>query len=153
MAAGPAGQGEQVMSTKHLVPILALLAGASTTTSAANPTGSVEGSLVEQPDNKPVSGSVNVTCGTVRKSGRADASGHFLIEGLPEGACTLTAAGGDFVTVAIGVNVTAGSISPLLVSVTSRAYAEKLRRDQERYQREELKRQKEMSRYRSKAMK
>src|SRR5699024_7422043 len=123
-------------------PILALLAGASAPSLAAG-TGSVEGTLVEAPTSKMVSGRVDVVCGGVRKSGRADANGHFLIDGLPEGTCTLTAAGGEFVTVTMNVSVTGGSIATVLVNVTSRDYVEKIRREQEKQQAEMVRQQRE----------
>lgn len=120
------------MKKSVLVSMLALAAGASSTVLAA-PTGSVEGTLVDQQTRKVIpNASIDVTCGKVRKSARADASGHFVVSGLPEGACTLTANSGQFVGVTLGVTVTAGSISSVLVSVTSRAYAAQLRRDEER---------------------
>lgn len=118
------------MKKSVLVSMLALAAGAASPVLAA-PTGSVEGTLVDPMTGKVVtSASIDVTCGNVRRSGRADAAGHFVVSGLPEGACTLTANGGAFVTITLGVTVTAGSISTVLVNVTSREYAARLRREE-----------------------
>ncbi len=133
------------MKTRELLPILALIAGAQTTASAA-PTGSIEGTLIEQPENKVVTGSVDLVCGKVRTSVRADGAGHFQITGLPEGRCTLTANGGGFVTVTLGVMVSSGSIATVLVGVTSRATAERMRRDEERARKEQEKYAKDMRR-------
>lgn len=137
------------MKKSVLVSMLALAAGASSTVLAA-PTGSVEGTLVDQQTGKVMAnGSVAITCGKVRKSGRADATGHFMVSGLPEGSCTLTASGGEFVNVTLGVVVASGSVSSVLVSVTSRAYAAQLRRDDAKAREEE---QKYLKRYRNKPM-
>ncbi|MBL0216241.1 MAG: hypothetical protein IPQ07_20445 [Myxococcales bacterium] len=124
------------MKTRDLLPILALIAGAQASAMAA-PTGAIEGTLVEQPSGKVVSGSVDLVCGKVRKSARADGAGHFQISGLPEGSCTLTASGGAFVTITMGVTVSSGNIATVLVGVTSRAYADKLRREEERARKEQ----------------
>ncbi len=137
------------MKTRDLFPILALVAGVQATASAA-PTGSIEGTLIEQPEGKVVTGSVDLVCGKVRKSGRADGAGHFLITGLPEGSCTLTASGGGFVTVSLGVTVSSGSIATVLVGVTSRATAEKLRRQEDQARKEQAQYLKEMRRYQKK---
>ena len=132
------------MNRRELLPFAAaLLCGVPATTYAAG-SGSVEGTLVEQ-DGKVISGNVDITCGKVRKSARADAGGHFAISGLPEGGCTLTASGGGFVTVSLAVSVTGGSISTVLVGVTSRAFAEQVRKAEEQ-------RAKEMRRYRPRPM-
>ncbi|MBA3464492.1 MAG: carboxypeptidase regulatory-like domain-containing protein [Deltaproteobacteria bacterium] len=139
------------MKRTNLLAILALVAGAQVSTAAA--TGGVEGTLVESSTGKiAANGSVTVTCGAVKKSGRADANGRFVINGLPPGQCSLTAAGGDFVTVTLGVTVSEGSISTLLVSVTSRAVAAQQRRDEERARRDAEKYRKERMKYRSKRM-
>lgn len=135
------------MKKSVLVSMLALAVGASSSVLAA-PTGSVEGTLVDQQTGKVIAnGSVDVTCGKVRKSGRADGAGHFVVAGLPEGACTLTANGSEFVAITLGVTVTGGSISTVLVSVTSRAYAAQLRRDEAKARAEQ---EKYMKRYRKK---
>lgn len=127
----------------------ALLAVLASTAAAGGATGSVEGTLVDQNTGKiSAGGSVTVKCGGVAKSARADAQGHFVVDGLPEGSCMLTAAGGEFVTVTMPVTVSAGSISTLIVSVTSRAYAAQLRREEARQRAEMLKWQKQNRRYR-----
>ncbi len=137
------------MKKSVLVSMLALAAGASSPVLAA-PTGSVEGTLVDQQTGKVMSnGSVDVTCGKVRKSGRADGAGHFIVTGLPEGACTLTASGGEFVNVTLGVTVSSGGISSVLVSVTSRAYAAQIRRDEAKARAEQ---EKYLKSYRKKPM-
>ena len=127
------------MKKSVLVSMLALAAGASSTVLAA-PTGSVEGTLVDQQTGKVMAnGSVDVTCGKVRKSGRADGAGHFVVSGLPEGSCTLTASGSEFVNVTLGVSVSSGGISTVLVSVTSRAYAAQIRREEAKAREEQQK--------------
>ena len=130
----------------------ALLAVLASSAAAGGSTGSVEGTLVEQSTGKiAAGGSVSVKCGGVTKSARADAKGHFIVDGLPEGSCMLTAVGGDFVTITMPVTVSAGSISTLIVSVTSRAYAAQLRREEARQRAEMLRWQKESRRYRAMA--
>jgi len=137
------------MKKSVLVSMLALAAGAASPALAA-PTGSVEGTLVDQQTGKVIaSGSVDVTCGKVRKSGRADGAGHFVVTGLPEGNCTLTANGPELVSITLGVTVTGGSISTVLVSVTSRAYAAQLRREEAKAREEQKKYEK---RYRNRPM-
>lgn len=126
-----------MMKKSVLVSMLALAAGASSTVLAA-PTGSVEGTLVDQQTGKVVTNAnVSVTCGKVQRSGRADAAGHFVVSGLPEGACTLTANGSEFVGITLAVTVSANSISSVLVSVTSRAYAAQLRRQEAKWRAEQ----------------
>jgi len=128
----------------------ALLAALASSAAAGGSTGSVEGTLVEQSTGKiAAGGTVSVKCGGVTRSARADAKGHFIVGGLPEGSCMLTAAGGEFVTVTMPVTVAAGSISTLIVSVTSRAYAAQLRREEARQRAEMLRWQKESRRYRA----
>jgi len=127
------------MNRKHLLPLLVLLAP----TTAFAGTGSIEGTLVEQPSGKVVTGQVNIACGAVRKSVRTDGAGHFLLSGLPEGGCTLTAAGGNFVTISLAVTVTSDSISTVLVGVTSRADADRMRKEEARIRAEQLRWQKQ----------
>ena len=127
------------MKRRDLLPIVvivasvAMLAGARLTAYAAG-TGSVEGTVVDQLSSQVVPGgkiAVSIVCGAVRKTAAVDAVGHFTIGELPEGACTLSATGSAYVTAAVAVTVAGGSIATVLVGVTSKAYVEKLRKEQE----------------------
>jgi uncharacterized protein YfaS (alpha-2-macroglobulin family) len=122
---------------------LAGLAGMPATSYAAG-TGSIEGTILDSPSGQIVSGgkiTVGVVCGSVKKTAAVDGVGHFSIAGLPEGACTLSASGSAYVTATLAVTVTAGSIATVLVNVATKAYAEKLRSEQEAQR-------KQMQRYR-----
>ncbi|MGH2900563.1 MAG: carboxypeptidase-like regulatory domain-containing protein, partial [Solirubrobacteraceae bacterium] len=93
-------------------------------------TGGVEGTVIDAQSSQIIPGgkiAVSVACGSVRRGGAVDGAGHFAIDGLPEGACTLTASGTAYVATRVGVAVTAGSIATVLVSVTTRAYMDSLR--------------------------
>jgi len=121
------------MKPRDLLPLVALLAAASGPASAAN-TGGIEGTVVDQVSSQVVGAgrvTVAVTCGAQRKSAAVDGAGHFSIGGLPAGACTLTASGALYVTSTLGVTVTDGAFSTVLVSVTTKAYMEQMRREQE----------------------
>jgi alpha-2-macroglobulin-like protein len=114
------------------VAVVAMLAGAPAADAAA--TGSVEGTVVDQLSSQVVPGgkiAVSIVCGAVRKTASVDAAGHFTIGELPEGACTLSATGSAYVTATVAVTVDGGSIATVLVGVTSKAYVEKLRKEQE----------------------
>ena len=118
------------MNARILLPLVAFLAPAI---AHAN-TGGIEGTIVDQATNQIVGGgkvNVAVTCGTVRKSDSVDGVGHFSISGLPAGSCILTASGALFVTTTLGVTVADGSISTILVHVTTKAYMEQQRKQQE----------------------
>jgi hypothetical protein len=121
------------MKRRSVLPIVAILVGVHLPAYAAG-TGSIEGTVVDQLSGQVVAGgkiSVAIVCGAVRKTAATDAVGHFSIGDLPEGACTLSATGGAYVTATLGVTVTGGSIATVLVGVTTKAYAEKQRKEQE----------------------
>jgi hypothetical protein len=120
------------MNRHHVLPIVACLVGAQLTSYAAG-TGTIEGTIVDSPSGQVVATgiAVSITCGPVHKTGRVDGVGHFTIADLPEGACTLSATGPAYVTASVAVTVAAGSIATVLVSVTTKAYVEKLRKEQE----------------------
>jgi uncharacterized protein YfaS (alpha-2-macroglobulin family) len=114
--------------------VLVALAVASPLTAYAAGTGSIEGTVVDQVSSQVVPGgkiTVSVVCGSVRKTAAVDAVGHFTLGELPEGACTLSATGGAYVTAAVSVTVAGGSIATVLVGVTTKAYVEKQRKEQE----------------------
>jgi len=117
----------------RLVLLVTILASARLTASAAG-TGSIEGTVVDQVSSQVVPGgkiAVSIVCGAVHKAAAVDGAGHFSIGDLPEGACTLSATGSAYVTATLAVTVTSGSIATLLVGVTTKAYVEKLRKEQE----------------------
>jgi len=121
------------MKRRDLLPLVVILAGLRLPAHAAG-TGSIEGTVVDQVSSQVVPGSkitVSVVCGSVRKAAAVDAVGHFTIGELPEGACTLSATGGAYVTAAVSVTVAGGSIATVLVGVTTKAYVEKMRKEQE----------------------
>jgi hypothetical protein len=121
------------MKCRILFPIVAILLGVRLPASAAA-TGSIEGTVVDQISGQIVSGgkiSVAIACGAVHKAAAVDGAGHFSVGELPEGACTLSATGAAFVTATIAVTVAGGSIATVLVGVTTKVYAEKLRKEQE----------------------
>jgi hypothetical protein len=121
------------MTCRDLLPIIAVLIGARLPAYAAG-SGAIEGTVVDQISSQVVSGGkirVAVACGPVHKTAGVDRVGHFSIAGLPEGACTLRATGSAYVTATLGVTVISGSIATVLVGVTTKAYAEQLRRQQE----------------------
>jgi hypothetical protein len=98
--------------------------------------GGLEGTLVETPTQKQVAGRVDVACGALRRTAYTDAAGQFRLRGLPAGSCTLAASGASFVPVTIPVVIQQDAIAAVLVSVTSRAYAAELRRQQQAQERE-----------------
>ena len=120
-------------------PILAL--GALVAAAALDPaaalaagTGSIEGTVIDQPTNQIVPGNkirVAITCGAVHRTANVDGAGHFAIAGLPEGSCTLTVGGASYATSYLAVTITGGSIATILVGVTSNEYLEKLRKEQQ----------------------
>src|SRR5205814_1297068 len=143
MAACPAGRSEPAMKTR-LLAVVALVAPATFASltlgiaaiAAAAATGGIEGTVIDAQSSQVIPGAggkiaVSVACGGVRRGGAVDGAGHFAIDGLPEGACTLTASGTAYVATRVGVTVTAGSIATVLVSVTTRAYMDQLRTQQE----------------------
>ena len=121
------------MKRRDLLPIVAILLGVRLPAYAAG-TGSIEGTVVDQLSTQVVPGgkiSVSVVCGAVHKTAAVDGVGHFSLGGLPEGSCTLSAAGGAYATATLAVTVASGSIATVLVGVTTKAYVEKLRKEQE----------------------
>ena len=126
------------MKPRDLLPLVAFLAAAAGPASAAT-TGGIEGTVVDQVSSQVVGGgkvAIAVTCGTVRKSAAVDGVGHFSVGGLPAGACTLSASGALYVTATLGVTVVEGAFSTILVSVTTKAYMEQVRKQQEAQRRE-----------------
>ena len=126
------------MKPRDLLPLVAFLAAAAGPASAAT-TGGIEGTVVDQVSSQVVGGgkvAIAVTCGTVRKSAAVDGVGHFSVGGLPAGACTLSASGALYVTATLGVTVVEGAFSTILVSVTTKAYMEQVRKQQEVQRRE-----------------
>ncbi|MDB4959594.1 MAG: A-macroglobulin complement component [Myxococcales bacterium] len=112
------------------IVIFAILAGSATSYAG---TGSIEGTVVDQQSGLTVPSGrieISIACGSVHKTASIDGAGHFAIAGLPAGACTLTASGSSYATVAMGVTVDDGTIATLLVSVATKAYAEALRKQQ-----------------------
>ena len=119
-------------------PILAL--GALVAAAALDPaaaiaagTGSIEGTVIDQPTNQIVPGGaihVAIACGAVHRTASVDGAGHFAIADLPEGSCTLTASGAAYATSSLAVTVTGGSIATILVGVTTKEYIEQLRKEQ-----------------------
>jgi hypothetical protein len=121
------------MKKYQLVAIAAIGLAAGPRAGAAA-TGSIEGTVVDQLSGQVVPGgkiAVSVVCGALRRGAAVDDVGHFTVGGLPEGACTVTASGAAYVAAAVGVTVTAGSIATVLVNVTTRAYMDNLRKQQE----------------------
>ncbi len=121
------------MKTSNVLSVIAFLFATHATASAAT-TGSIEGTVVDQMTSQVVGAgriNVSITCGTVKKSAGVDGSGHFVIASLPEGACTLTATGALYVPTQVAVTVAADSISTVLVNVTTKAYMEKIRKEQQ----------------------
>ncbi len=99
----------------------------------AGGTGSVEGTIVDSQTGKVASGvTVSIACGSLRKAAATDASGHFVIDGLPEGACTLTTGGASYGPASVSVTVTGGSIATILVNVMSKAAFDQMQQAQER---------------------
>ncbi|MGE5183083.1 MAG: alpha-2-macroglobulin family protein, partial [Acidobacteriota bacterium] len=100
---------------------------------AAGGQGAVEGTIVDSETGKLVIANVTVAiqCGNVRKSTSIDGTGHFKLDGLPEGSCTLTTGGATYAGTAVGVAVAGGAISTIVVNVQTKAYLEKLRKQQE----------------------
>ncbi|MBA3455365.1 MAG: carboxypeptidase regulatory-like domain-containing protein, partial [Deltaproteobacteria bacterium] len=119
------------MKPRDLFPILAFLVCAHATSHAAN-TGGIEGTVVDHVNKVVGAGSVNIAvqCGTVRKSAAVDAAGHFSVGKLPAGSCTLTTSGALYVPATLGVTVADGSISTILVTVTTKAYMAEVRKQQ-----------------------
>jgi len=120
------------MKCRVFLPIVAILLGVRLPVSAAA-TGSIEGTVVDQPSGQVVPGkiSIAVVCGSVHKAAAVDGAGHFSIGDLPEGPCTLTVTGAAFVTELFAVTVAGGSIATVLLGVTTKAYEEKLRKEQQ----------------------
>ena len=120
------------MKLRKALPFLLLagLAGASTT-------GGVEGTVVDATTGKIVANArVTIACGSVHKTASADGAGRFSIADLPEGACTMTIGGGSYATSTVGVQVAGGSISQLLVNVTSQAEVTRQREMQKKMEEE-----------------
>jgi hypothetical protein len=123
------------MKRSVLLPIVALvlLVGARRAAPAAG-TGAIDGTVIDQQSGQIVTAgklAVSVTCGAVRRTAVVDAIGHFSVGGLPEGSCTLRASGAAYVTAVVPVTVTGGAIATLLVNVTTKAYLEKQRKEEE----------------------
>ena len=95
--------------------------------------GAVEGTIMDSESGKIVIANVTIAiqCGNVRKSTSVDGGGHFKLDGLPEGNCTLTTGGATYAPTTIGVAVSGGAISTILVNVQTKAYMEKLRKEEE----------------------
>jgi hypothetical protein len=122
------------LATAIAVTVAVTLGAGMPATSFAASTGSIEGTILDSPSGQLVPGgkiTVGVVCGAVKKTTAVDAVGHFSIADLPEGACALSAGGAAYVTATLAVTVTAGSIATVLVNVTTKAYAEKLRSEQQ----------------------
>jgi hypothetical protein len=120
------------MTTSRRLAILAVVLVTPATASASG-TGGIDGTVVDQQSSQIVSGDkikVAVACGSVHKGAAVDGGGHFAIDGLPEGACTVTASGAAYATTIVGVTVTASTIATVLVGVTTRAYAEQRRAEE-----------------------
>jgi Ca-activated chloride channel family protein len=62
---------------------------------------------------------VTVTCGSVARTAKADASGAFSIGGLPAGKCTVAASAAGFVSRATGVTVTAGGNAAVSLALSA----------------------------------
>jgi hypothetical protein len=125
------------VNRNHILALFALALGAPATALAAG-TGSVEGTVLDQPTQQVVPGGkihIAIACGAVHRAASVDGAGHFAIADLPEGNCVLTASGPAYVTATLGVAVTGGSIATILVGVTRRDYVEKLRKEQEQQMR------------------
>ncbi len=86
--------------------------------SSADSLGTIEGTVVNQSGAVMSSGvRVQITCGAVRKFATLDGGGHFVVSGLPAGACTLTSTGSGLATLTLSVTVSAGSIATVLVGM------------------------------------
>jgi hypothetical protein len=108
--------------------------------------GSVEGTIVDSQTGKVASGvAVSIACGNVRKAAATDATGHFVIEGLPEGTCTLTTGGASYGPASVSVTVTGGSIATILVNVMSKAAYDQMQQAQQRIGRERMKMKKRVA--------
>jgi alpha-2-macroglobulin-like protein len=128
---------------------------ASGTHAHAAGTGSIEGTVVDQPSGKVITAgkvTIAVSCGAVRKRAGVDAAGQFRVADLPEGACTLTTSGADYVPATLAVTVSADSIATVLVHVTTTAYAEKLRKEQAEQMKVMKKRARDVGRLEDRAM-
>ena len=112
---------------------VAAVALAATAGTARAATGAIEGSVLDAQSGHLVpAGSIRVdaSCGATRRGGVVDGAGHFRITALPEGACTLTASGARYAPATLAVTVTAEAFTTVLVNVTTRAYADKLRTEE-----------------------
>jgi hypothetical protein len=108
-----------------------LLGLAIATQAFAAGNGSVEGTIVDSQTGKVASGvTVSIACGNVRKAAATDGSGHFVIDGLPEGTCTLTTGGAAYGPASVSVTVTGGSIATILVNVMSKATLDEMQKQQ-----------------------
>ena len=121
-----------MMTTMHAT-LVAVFAVAATASTAHAATGAIDGSVLDAQSGHLVpAGSIRVdaSCGATRRGGVVDGAGHFRITALPEGACTLTTSGSLYAPATIDVTVTADAFTTVLLNVSTKAYAEKLRAEQ-----------------------
>jgi hypothetical protein len=112
---------------------LALALALANPTAQAAAVGAIEGTVVDAQAQRTVpAGSVTASarCGAVARTGAVDPAGQFRVAGLPEGPCALTVRGPAYAATTMSVRVTAGSITTLVVNVSSLAYVAKLRAEQ-----------------------
>src|SRR5262249_31920573 len=111
----------------------AIAALALTPPARAAGSGGVEGTVVDQQTSAVIAAGkvrVAIVCGAVRRAAIVDGAGHRAFADLPEGSCTRTASGGAYVASSLAVTVTGGAIATIVVGVTSKEYAEQLRKQQ-----------------------
>ncbi len=105
------------MNTRSLL-LSSLLAACGPAFAGALGTGVIEGSVVGSSGAVLSSGvRIAIRCGAVTRSAAPDRAGHFVVDGLPEGTCTITSSGAGFETLTLQVTVAAGSISTVLVGM------------------------------------
>jgi len=105
------------MTTRSLL-LSSLLAACGPAFAGAPGTGVIEGSVVGSSGAVLSSGvRIAIRCGAVTRTAAPDRAGHFVVDGLPEGTCTLTSSGTGFETLTLQVTVAAGSISTVLVGM------------------------------------